>query len=152
MNQTFMDCLTFNELQNLGRESISMAPTSTIPNDPEPAYEIKPTQKRVRFVFDDQPKAEKLLKSDYFIVISRKISLVERENMSKWLDDRGFELIWSFEAALEYSNRDIIFIDQEFNGTNPARHPKIKQSIKITPQFSIEKAIIIEGAYFWIQT
>lgn len=148
-----MDCLTFDELQRLGRDLISKVPETEIVIDSEPTFEVKSVQKRVRFVFDEEPKSEKMLKSDHFIVISRKIILAEREKIYKWLDERGFELIWSLDAALEYSTRQLIYLypeqdqdrDRVFQNTN-----KINQCITIKSNFRIEKTIIVEGAYFRI--
>lgn len=146
-----MDCLTFNELQELGRESISTVVKDTKHfQQVDSVYDSKSVQKRVRFVLDEQPKAERLLKSDYFIVISRSISVSERELMYKWLDDRGFELIWSLEAALEYSPRSLIYITKQSQYI--LDNEKIKSTVLIDSNKPLSASIHIEGAYFWIKT
>lgn len=152
MNQTFIDCLSFNEFQELGRESISTVVAVKYPEEHISVYDSKPvSQKRVKFVFDAQPKAERLLKSEHFIVISRSINLSEREQMYKWFDDRGFELIWSLEAALEYSSRNLIHISHQ-DQDELLHHQRIKNTIIITNSRPFSELIHIEGAYFWIQT
>lgn len=137
MNQSFLECLTFQELQEMGRLSISSAPIATT-KEADKFDELKP-QKRVRFSINIV-KAEKLLKSDYFIHLSHKIKLSDREKLMKWFDFRGFELIWSFEAAMKYSTRKLIIIS--------ADNCPLYDNFLLIPFGEVESRLQIEGAYF----
>lgn len=141
MNQSFMDCLTFQELQEMGQLSISASSTSKqVIEEHRPFDEVKP-QKRVRFLIDHD-KTDKLLKSDYFVHLSHKIKLSDREKLIKWFDFRGFELIWSLEALMKYSTRKIIMISS---------NKPISDDDHIMIHFEeVESRLQIEGAYFRI--
>ena len=148
-----MDCITFQELQTMGRDSIS-APNTENANvkidNSIIAQEIR-NPKRVRFVFDEEPKVARYLKSEFFVHISRKFKLKDREEMTKWLDDRGFELIWSLEAALSHSDRKLIVITgKDFNES--FEHDKIYINLKIDTYDLNKSGLQIEGAYFSIRT
>lgn len=151
MNSSFMDCLTFQDLQGMGRNSIS-ATSSEVIHEPliDETYIHKP-QKRVRFVFDAQEgnqeiKQEKLMKSDYYIHLSKRIKLADRERLINWLEFRGFELIWSYEAAIQFSDRKIIYVTHESD--DAINNEKISMKI---PWNRVEIDLQVENAYFRIQ-
>lgn len=101
--------------------------------------ESKP-QKRVKFLLDNfQP--DKLLKSDFFVHLSRKIKLSDRDKLINWFDFRGFELIWSLEAVVKYSNRKLIIISAE---------DCIINDFVSIPFGEVESRLQIEGDYFRI--
>ena len=146
MNRSYMDCLTFQELQEMGRLSIStklQELTTDVTRDQGQEHELfiesKP-QKRVRFLLDNlQP--DKLLKSDYFVHLSHKIKLSDRDKLIKWFDFRGFELIWSLEAVIKYSDRKVIIISADDCPIN---------DFILIPFGEVENRLQIEGAYFRI--
>ena len=150
MNQSFMDCLTFKELQEMGRLSISTTDKVTIGQvlkqeqcqDQETFTSLKP-HKRVRFLMDEQPKPEKLLKSDYFVHLSHKIRLSERDKLTSWFDFRGFELIWSLEAAIKYSDRKLMIIICDKEDDHHSDYLSINYN-------QILNRLQVEGAYFMI--
>ena len=147
INQSFLDCLTFQELQGMGRDSISAIVSEKIPAAlVDESYNSKP-QKRVRFALDNQEELkEKLLKANYHVHLSRQIKLADRERLIEWLEYRGFELIWSYEAAIQFSERKIILIKQE--NDDIVKTDKI--SIVI-PWNSVETNLLVENAYFRLQ-
>ena len=150
MNQYFLDCLTFQELQGMGRDSISTISSEIISEPPvDESYTNKP-QKRVRFIFDDQDKQdikpERLLKSNYYIHLSKKIKLMHRERLTSWLEYRGFELIWSFEAVLQFSDRKVIFVRHESDGIVQNENISF-----IIPWKSVEIDLQVENSYFRLQ-
>lgn len=120
MNQSYLDSLTFQELQGMGRESISAISSKQLPEaSVDESYSSKP-QKRVRFALDDQVGAEiiegeRLLKANYHVHLSRKIKLADRERLTSWLEYRGFELIWSYDAAIQFSERKIVLVKHEID-------------------------------------
>lgn len=151
MNQTFLDCLTFQELQGMGRDSISTISSETLPELPvDESYSSKP-QKRVRFFLPNNNEAEKiitekLLKADYHVHLSRKIKLADRERISNWMEFRGFELIWSYEAAVRFSDRKIIIVTHESDEI--VKNGKISH---IIPWNSVETDLKVESGYFRLQ-
>lgn len=146
MNSSFMESLTFQELQEMGRYSTTTTTTASKSDFERPVEasfgEGKP-QKRVRFQIDEKIKSEKILKSDFFIHLSHKIRLSEREKLTSWLDFRGFELIWSLEASLKYSDRKILIITGEEDENE-------YDATFVVPYKLIERKLQIEGAYFRI--
>lgn len=154
LGQTYMDCITFQELQMMGHESISAPFTENNKIDNLIVQLIK-NPKRVRFIFDDKPKEFRFLKSEYFVYISRKFKLKDREEMTKWLDDRGFESIWSFEAALSHSDRKLIVISckercKELNESFD--NDIVEYNLKIDTCDLSKSGLQIEGAYFTVRT
>lgn len=152
MNQSFMDCLTFQELQEMGRFSATTLPTTTMSTDIKSFNQITATEqdfiagkpeKRVRFVMDERFQPDKHRKSDFFIHLSHKIRLSDREKLTSWFDFRGFELIWSLEAALKYSERKILVIAADDDS-------EVYDNITVIPCKLVEKRLQIEGAYFRI--
>ena len=143
MNQSFMECMTFKELQELGRNSIS----SVLPIEAAPAdetYSSKSSQKRVRFVLEE-PKQERMLKSEFFIYLSKKIKLAERESLTGWLEHLGFESSWSLAALKTYGiGRKLIYIhgDDEDNSLSYNFWIHYK---------SARNLIVIDGVYFCLK-
>lgn len=144
MNQSFLNCITFQDLQQLGRDSISnpTIPTKTTPIDE--SYSSKPAQKRVRFVFEeDTERDENLMKTDFYVHLSKKIKLSEREMLTEWLEYRGFELIWSLEALRIYGTaRKVIYIYGDDDHIDEFKY-KIHYR-------SVMKSIRVQGSYFGI--
>lgn len=119
---TFMDCVTFQELQVMGQESLipldsNMNTNTTARIETKLSTCTKP-EKRIRFNFSEIANSTNLykyVKSDFFFCISKKIKLQERREIVNYLDERGIEIIWSLPAALKHSKRKIFLIstDQE---------------------------------------
>jgi hypothetical protein len=148
LSRTFMDCVSFQELQDMGKNYIS-----TDNADVEAISGMKP-KKRVRFEIDMAEQPMKYLKNGFFFYLSKRLSLKDREKLSSWLDSRGFELIWSIEAALAYSDRHILVIstgvDEDFSEFDSSS--KIKHILVIdgNAEQQIENLIRVEGLYFWL--
>lgn len=137
INQTFMECITFQELQELGRDSISTIPRDDIVIDE--SHTIKQIQKRVRFITEE---SSKMLKSEFYVYLSKRIRLSERDKLTEWFEYRGFELIWSLEALKMYGGeRKVVFVS--------ASTEDYSEDFKMRINYeSVSKMIKVEGAYF----
>lgn len=142
MGQTFMECISFQDLQELGRDSIStqQPKTKSEPVNVDESYTSKPVQKRVRFVTEESAK---MLKSDFYVHLSKRIRLAEREKLTEWLEYRGFELIWSLEALKQYGQgRRVLYIS---SCSSDSQDEEFKLRINYE---TVMEVIKVEGAYF----
>ena len=140
----YLDCITFEQVQELGKQSISTERLNR-PSETVPEFR-KETKKRVRFVFDEKIQSERLVKSEYYLHVSMKINSRSRESICNWLEERGFEVIWSYMALMRYSYRKILLITSSSDVTDYADD----RVIKLNDLKDLVEILKWDSNHFWI--